>query len=56
MVGRDIILIDGLLYQPHAGWPGVKGQILPRLRRDRGQMMNSGQKTGAAIWAFSGIM
>ena len=41
VVGGDIVLIDRLLDQPHAEQAGVKGQILPGLRRDRGQVVNS---------------
>jgi hypothetical protein len=41
VIGADVVLVDGLLDQPHAEQPGVKGQVLPRLRRDRGQVMNS---------------
>jgi hypothetical protein len=41
MIGADVVLVDGLLDQPHAQQAGVKRQIVPRLRRDRGQMMNS---------------
>ena len=41
VIGADVVLVDGLLDQPHAEQAGVKGQIVPRLRRDRGQMMNS---------------
>ena len=41
MIGADVVLVDGLLDQPHAEQAGVKGQILARLRRNRGQMMNS---------------
>ena len=41
VIGADVILVDGLLDQPHAEQAGVEGQIVPRLRRDRGQVMNS---------------
>ena len=41
VIGGDVVLVDGLLHQPHAQQAGVEGQIVPRLRRDRGQMMNS---------------
>jgi hypothetical protein len=41
VIGADVVLVHGLLDQPHAEQSGVKGQILPRLRGDRGQMMNS---------------
>ena len=41
VIGADVVLVDGLLDQPHAEQAGVKGHIVPRLRRDRGQMMNS---------------
>ena len=43
MIGADVVLVDGLLDQPHAEQAGVKRQILARFRRDRGQMVNSGQ-------------
>ena len=43
MVGADVVLVDGLLDQPHAEQAGVEGQILARLRGDRGQVVNSGQ-------------
>ena len=41
VIGADVVLVDGLFHQPHAEQAGVKGHIVPRLRRDRGQMMNS---------------
>jgi hypothetical protein len=68
MVGRDVVLVDGLLDQPHTEQAGVKGEIIPRLCRNCRQVVNSGQlhgvillddfpgKTGAAIWAFRMIM
>ena len=41
VIGGDVILVDRLLDQPHAEQAGVEGQIVPRLRGDRGQVMNS---------------
>ena len=41
VIGADVVLVDGLFHQPHAEQAGVKRHIVPRLRRDRGQMMNS---------------
>ena len=40
MIGADVVLIDGLLDQPHAEQAGVKGQIFTRFRGNRGQMVN----------------
>src|SRR6266852_7051781 len=42
MMGADVVLIDGLLHQPHAEQAGVERQILPRFRGNRGQMVNPG--------------
>src|SRR6185295_10174012 len=41
VIGADVVLVDGLIDQPHAKQAGVEGQIVPGFRRDRGQMMNS---------------
>jgi hypothetical protein len=49
MIGADIVLIDGLLDQPHAEQAGIKGQILARFRGYRGQMMNPGQLHRAVL-------
>ena len=43
MIGADVVLVDGLLDQPHAEQAGVKRQIFARFGGNRGQMMNSGQ-------------
>ena len=43
MIGADVVLIDGLLDQPHAEQAGIKRQILPRFRGNRGQMVNPRQ-------------
>jgi hypothetical protein len=43
MVGRDVVLIDRLLDQPHAEQAGVKGEVLARLGGNRGQVVNSRQ-------------
>ena len=43
MVGADVVLVDGLLDQPHAEQAGIKCQILARFGGNRRQMMNPGQ-------------
>jgi hypothetical protein len=44
MVGADVVLVDGLLDQPHAEQAGIKRQILARFGRNRGQMVNPRQQ------------
>ena len=41
MIGADVILVDGLLHQPHAQQAGVERQILARFGRNRREMVNS---------------
>jgi hypothetical protein len=41
MIGADVVLVDGLLDQPHPQQPAVERQIVARLRGNRGQMVNS---------------
>jgi hypothetical protein len=43
MIGADVVLVDGLLDQPHAEQAGIKRQILSRFRRNRGQVVNACQ-------------
>src|SRR6266568_2201978 len=43
MIGADVVLVNGLLDQPHAEQAGVKGEILARLGGNRGQMVNPRQ-------------
>ena len=43
MVGADVVLIDGLLDQPHPEQAGIKRQVLARFRGNRRQMMDPGQ-------------
>ncbi len=43
MIGADVVLIDGLLHQPHAEQAGIERQVLPRFRGNRCQMVNPGQ-------------
>ncbi len=43
MIGADVVLVDGLLDQPHAEQAGIKGQIFARFCRNRGQMVNPRQ-------------
>src|SRR6266576_1261314 len=49
MVGAHIVLVDGLLDQPHAEQAGIKGQILARLGGNRGQMVNARQLHGLVL-------
>ena len=43
MIGADVVLVDGLLDQPHAEQAGVESEIFARFRRYRRQMVNPGQ-------------
>jgi hypothetical protein len=43
MIGADVILVDGLLDQPHAEQAGIERQILARFCGNRGQMVDPGQ-------------
>jgi hypothetical protein len=43
MIGADVVLIDGLLHQPHAEQAGIEGEIVARAGRDRGEMVDAGQ-------------
>ncbi len=41
MIGADVVLVDGLLDQPHAEQPGIERQIFARPGGNRGQMVNT---------------
>ena len=43
VIGADVVLVDGLLDQPHAEQAGIKRQILARFRGNCSQVVNSRQ-------------
>ena len=49
MIGADVVLVDGLLDQPHAEHAGIKRQIVARFGRNRGQMVNPRQLHGMIL-------
>ena len=46
VIGRRIVLIDGLFDQPHAQGLGVKIEVLLGVCRDSGQMVDAGKFEG----------
>src|SRR3954447_6190298 len=43
MIGADVVLVDGLLDQPHAKQAGVKSHVFPWFRGNGGEVVNSRQ-------------
>ncbi len=56
MVGAHVVLIDGAFDQPHAERLRVEAVILLNRRRNRGEVMNTGEFHGAPRRSASGII
>ena len=41
VIGTHVVLVDGALDEPHAQRPGIEVMVVPDLRRDRRQMVDS---------------
>ena len=49
VIGADVVLVDGLLHQPHAERAGVEAHVARRIGGDRGQMMDAGELHGVLV-------
>jgi hypothetical protein len=47
VVGRSVVLIDGLFHHPHADGAGVEAFVSGRIGGDRRQVMDAGELHGS---------
>jgi hypothetical protein len=43
MIGADVVLVDGLLHQPHAECAGIEGHIAGGIGGNGGEVVNAGE-------------
>src|SRR3954466_11633907 len=51
VVGAHVVLVHGLLDQPHPERAGVEGVVFRGLRRDGGEVMDAGEVHGVSLLA-----